>query len=136
MLKMQQGDYVGYEALERDINITKLPDFVSKDEGLCYTDPATPTDSPEPDKDFEGVSGAGEDLLMDMSRLKEAVITNGVSTHTKSPKHRSRHISHSFHNSYTIYEETSDLSGNESKSQRGSRHSDLGSMSSQGMSPR
>lgn len=132
MLKMQQGDYVGYETLERDINISKLPDFISKDEGLGYTDDdPSSTDSIALSSSESDRDEVTEDL-MDMSRLKETVITNGVATHSATPKHRSRHISHSFHNSYTIYEETSDLSGNESKSHQGSRHSDLCSMSSEG----
>lgn len=141
MLKMQQGGYVGYDTLERDINIAKLPDFISKsgrlahhlqdNEPVCYDSVSS--------LEARSFTGSDKDTscdeLLDMSSLKEVVKRNGVSsskTTPKSPKHRSRHASHSFHNSYTIYEETSDLSGNETKSQEGSHHSDLGSMTSRG----
>lgn len=101
MLKTQQGDYVGYDALEKDITISKLPLSVSK-EGLSYKEEATNENEPRKE-----TTADTEDNL-DLSMLKST-------SHVVNHRHRNNiHNGHTFHNSYTIYEEGSDVSGNES----------------------
>ncbi|XP_067946780.1 synaptotagmin-1-like [Watersipora subatra] len=99
MLRMQRGDYVGYDAVERGITITQLPVSVSK-EGLQYSQ----------QNNSLSRSDSSEDNL-DMTVLKSSY---PVVPKARSKSHSDRPNGYTFHTSYTIYEESSDISGNES----------------------
>lgn len=105
MLKMQQGEYVGYDAFDKDVTISKLPLSVSK-EGLNYKQEVD-IESWKQDTVFD-TSKVETDDNLDMTTLKSS-----SSQTTDNRRRNSRHNGQSFHNSYTIYEEASDLSGNE-----------------------
>lgn len=101
---MQQKDYIGYDSVERNVTIARLPVSVSKD-GLSYTE-----ETPGIAKDEDAATTDNLDLTM----LKSAHSTNHKA---RTMCHGSSRHSSTFHNSYTIYEETSDFSGNESSAQ-------------------
>ncbi|KAF6030310.1 Syt12 [Bugula neritina] len=135
MLKMQKGEYVGYDTLERDISIPKLPDFsyyptigdqlpVVSPQKAERKEEATPSSSDSigshserilttstESKSLEVTHDTPESTV-DMNDLKSSVCNRHGQKTPINGYHRER--SHSFHNSYTIYEESSDQSGTDS----------------------
>lgn len=119
-LKLQlQGDYVGYDSIARDISIPKLSENIG-------TETISASDSQTNDSGFNVEVNETDDSynvdVIDMSRLKAMPDSARTSTpRYHPPKPPPRIISkiptnngHTRHNSYTIYEERSDLSGSES----------------------
>ena len=114
MLKIHQGHYVGYDALEKDISITKLPPTLTNHNAVNNS--STPMSSAPHWSDALPCERQVREDTVDISNLKEmpnSLESNKLNGASRSPISKVR-PKHSFHNSYTIYEETSDLSGAES----------------------
>lgn len=130
MLKIHQGHYVGYDALEKDISITKLPSTLSPHNVTSGHGALMSTlkwNETIPNGQQNGVDAVDISGLKEMPGSLDKPRLNGTN---RTPLSKVR-PKHSFHNSYTIYEETSDLSGAESGVVDDA--SDAGSISSNGM---
>lgn len=119
---------MGYEALEKDITIAKLPEKLTPSRTNSVNDSITETVPVLPKED------SIDDV--DMSDLKTDSQQRGRTSrymrhfsHPASSYSTSNHsLSHRRSDNYTIYEETSDLSGSES-------HGSLSDTVSQGKTP-
>lgn len=123
MLKMHQGNYVGYDALENDIHVTKLPLMLNSMERNTKSAALDlSASSPVTLANLESTFPNGKDYTLaqdsiDITALKEGPNTEDTVQLRNKPQaiSRPRKPIHSFHNSFTIYEERSDeLSGAES----------------------